>query len=91
MMTSIWLLFPIFPLFQIAIERKKKMSSRRVESGFQSGHETQFLFSEGDIRESDADPDSRPALGISLLPLSIKLLRTILSTVRPFLFCIFTA
>ena len=31
------------------------MSSRRVEFGFQSGHETQFFFSEGDIRESDAD------------------------------------
>ena len=81
----------ISPPFQIAVERKKEMSSRRVESGFQSGHETQFLFSERDIRESDADPDSRPGIGKSLFPLSIKLLRNILSTVRPFLFCIFTA
>ena len=76
---------------QIAVERKKRMSSRRVESGFQSGHETQFVFSEGDIHQSDVDPGSRPALGKSLFPLSIKLLRNILSTVRPFLFCIFTA
>ena len=86
------LVVSISPPFQIAVERKKKMSSRRVESGFQSGgHETQFVFSDGDIQESDVDPGSRPALGKSLFPLSIKLLRNILSTVRPFLFCIFTA
>ena len=81
----------ISPPFQIAVEGKKKMSSRRVEFGFQSGHETQFVFSDGDIQESDVDPSSRPALGKFLFPLSIKLLRNILSTVRPFLFCIFTA
>ena len=81
----------VSPPFRIAVERKKRMSSRQDESGFQSGHETQFLFSEGDIQESDVDPGSRPALGKSLFPLSIKLLRNILPTVRPFLFCIFTA
>ena len=81
----------ISPPFQIAVERKKKMLSRRVQSGFQSGHETQFVFSEGDIQESDVDPGSRPALGKSLFLLPIKLLRNVLSTVRPFLFCIFTA
>ena len=73
MMASVLVVVSISSPFQIAVEKRKKMSSRRVESGFQSGHETQFLFSEADIRESDADPDSRPALGKSLIPLSIKL------------------
>ena len=51
------------------------MSSRRVESGFQSGHETQFLFSEGDIRESDDDPLlSQPVVGKFVIPRPIKLL-----------------
>ena len=50
-------------------------SPRRVESGFQSGHETQFLFSEADIRESDADPSTvQPIAGRFVINQSIKLL-----------------
>ena len=30
-------------------------SPRRVDSGMQSGNDTQYLFSEGDVRQSDAD------------------------------------
>ena len=37
-------------------------TSRRADSGFQSGHDTQFIFSEGDIRNSDADPSSSQAV-----------------------------
>ena len=90
MPTSISLLFSRLLFFRLLL-KKKRMSSRRVESGFQSGHETQFVFSEGDIHESDADLDRRPALGRILFPLSIKLLRNILLIVRPFLFCTFAA
>ena len=49
------------------------MSSSRRVSGFQSGHDTQFLFSEGDVRDSEADaPALQPAAGefSSLHPLS---------------------
>ena len=67
-------------------------SSRRIESGFQSGHDTQFLFSEGDIRESVADAStSQPVAGKFVIPQSIKLLWNIFFTDRPFLFHIFTA
>ena len=74
MITSVWLLFPGFLLFRLLL--KNQMSSpRRVESGFQSGHETQFLFSEADIRESDADPSTvQPNAGKFVVPQSIKLL-----------------
>ena len=37
---------------------------------FQSGHETQFLFSEGDMRQSDADEIRQPAFGKSFIPQS---------------------
>ena len=67
MPTSISLLFPRLLFFRLLL-KKKRMSSRRVESGFQSGHETQFVFSEGDIHESDADLDRRPALGRIFIP-----------------------
>ena len=57
-----------FSPFQIAVEKRKRMSSRRVESDF---HETQFLFSEGDIRESDADQLlSQPVVGKFVIPRS---------------------
>ena len=47
----------------------------RVGPSVQSGHETQYLFSEGDIRESDADPlVSQPNVGKFIIPLSVKLL-----------------
>ena len=72
MMTSIWLLFPVFLLFRLLL--KNQMSSR-VESGFQSGHETQFVVSDADIRESDADPPVvRPSAGKFVVPQSFKLL-----------------
>ena len=73
MMTSIWLLFPVFLLFRLLL--KNQMSfPRRVESGFQSGYDTQFLFTEADIRESDADPSTvQPNAGKFVVPQSIKL------------------
>ena len=47
----------------------------RVGPSVQSGHETQYLVSEGDIRESDADPlVSQPNVGKFIIPLSVKLL-----------------
>ena len=57
--------------------------SCRVESGFQSGTETQFLFSEGDIRESDADAlTSQPTAGKFVIPRFIRLLCIIQLTER---------
>ena len=54
------------------------------DAGAQSGNETQFVFFEDDMRDSDADLVNRLALGNSLYPFfSIKLLRKILSTVKP--------
>ena len=59
--------------FEIAVE-KPNVVSRRVESGFQSGYDTQFLFTEADIRESDADPSAvQPNAGKFVVPQSIKL------------------
>ena len=47
----------------------------RAGSGIQGGHETQYLFLEGDIHESDADPlFSQSAVGKFVIPRSIKLL-----------------
>ena len=62
-------------------------SSRRVEPGFRSGNETQFLFSERDIRQSDADAlISQPTASKFVIPRSIKFLLRILLTDRPFQF-----
>ena len=45
----------------------------RVSLGIRSGHETQYFFSEGDIRESDADPfTAKQAVGKFVIPQSIK-------------------
>ena len=61
--------------FRLPLLKRKMSSPRRAESGFQSGHETQFLFSEADIRESDADPSTvQPIAGKFAIPRSIKLL-----------------
>ena len=43
-------------------------TSCRVDPGAQSGHETQFLFSEGDMRDSDADLIDQPTLGMQFIP-----------------------
>ena len=60
--------------FQIAVE-KPNVFPRRVESGFQSGYDTQFLFTEADIRERhDADPSTvQLNAGKFVVPQSIKL------------------
>ena len=52
------------------------MASHRADPGFhQSGNDTQFLFSEGDVRESDADALAvQPVAGRFIIPRSIKLL-----------------
>ena len=43
------------------------------ESGAVSGNAAHFLFSDGDVRESDADIIPRPALGKFAFPNSIML------------------
>ena len=48
--------------------------SLRRDTGAQSGNETQFVFSEGDIYQSDGDVIRRQATGELILPRSIKLL-----------------
>ena len=45
----------------------------RLDTGAQSGNETQFVFSEGDIYPSDADVARRPATGEFVVPHSFKL------------------
>ena len=46
------------------------MASHRADPWFhQSGNDTQFLFSEGDVRESDADALAvQPAAGRFIIP-----------------------
>ena len=39
-----------------------------IDLGAQSGHQTQFQFSEGDVRDSDANLVNRPALGKLVIP-----------------------
>ena len=61
----------------------------RRDTGAQSGNDTQFLFSEGDIYHSDGDVIRRQATGKFVIPRTIKLLWIILIPDRPFLiFCI---
>ena len=43
------------------------------DTGAQSGNETQFLFSEGDIYPSDADVARRQTTGEFVIPRSFKL------------------
>ena len=50
-----------------------------------SGNETQYLFSEADVRDSETDLFSRPVLGELVFPLSFKLMWNIPLAVRPFL------
>ena len=40
----------------------------RRDTGTQSGNDTQYLFSEGDIYPSDADIDCQQATGESVIP-----------------------
>ena len=58
------------------------------DPGVQSGQETQFLFSEGDVRDSETDLVSRRVLGenFPLYPrFPLSLCENILLAVRPFL------
>ena len=45
----------------------------RRDTGAQSGNETQFVFSEGDIYQSDGDIVRRQATGGFVIPRTIKL------------------
>ena len=46
-----------------------------VNRGIQSGQKTQYLYSEGDIRESDGDAlTARATVGKFVIPRSIKFL-----------------
>ena len=45
-----------------------KMTSPRVDLGAQSGNETQYVFSEGDVHPSDADNVGLAAAGEFIIP-----------------------
>ena len=45
-----------------------------IDSGLVSGNETQFVFSEGDMRHSDADEVRRTTASEYIIPFLIKLL-----------------
>ena len=55
-----------------------------TDSGLVSDNETQFVFSEENLRHSDADEVRRSAVGEFTIPLSIRLLWTTLCSSRPF-------
>ena len=57
-----------FLLFRFPAVMHLNPTSSRVDPGVQSGHETQFLFSEGDVRDSDADLIKQSALGKQFIP-----------------------
>ena len=72
--------FPLFFFFSgfLFPGMSHKAAPSRVETGAQSGNETQYVFCEGDVRDSDADPQpGRHLLGLFefLFPPSIKLCR----------------
>ena len=72
MMTSISkLVFIVLLLFQIPccfVMDSRPSVSVGFDPGAQSGHETQFLFSEGDVRRSDADDIHVSARGKFIIP-----------------------
>ena len=61
-------------MFSDALLFAMSASSGLIESGVVTGNETQFLFSDGDMRDSDADLVNRPAIGKHVIPCSIKFL-----------------
>ena len=64
MMMSFWLLFSSSFFFHIFCCLAMSTSRGFRDLGAQSGNETQFLFFEGDVRQSDADDlIIRPAHG----------------------------
>ena len=73
-MTSLLEIVSILFDFQILSCFVMSASRGLIESGAVSGNGTQFLFSDVDVRESDADLFHRPALGKYSIPSSIKLL-----------------
>ena len=62
-----------------------------IDSGLVSGNETQFVFSERDMRHSDAENVRRAAVGECITPSSIKFLWITRCMNRPFHTCISTA
>ena len=60
--------FPDFLLFMMSGAR------RLVDLGAQSGNETQFVFSEGDVCQSDADDIRQLPTSRFIIPSSCKLL-----------------
>ena len=68
---------------------EKSLPLRRDAGGL-SGNETQYLFSEGDMRDSDADLITRPARGMSIVLKSFKLSRNIILTDRLFSVFVFS-
>ena len=46
----------------------RSTTSPVVDPGAQSGHESQFVFSEGDVRQSHADDIRVPTIGRFIIP-----------------------
>ena len=63
-------------IFQVScpFAMNRRSSSVRHDAGTQSGNETQYLFTEGDVRDSETDLFSQPVPGKLIFPLSFKLL-----------------
>ena len=48
-------------------------SFRRIDSGMQSGNDTQYVFSEGDVQDSDADRSDVPQVaGMFTFPVPLS-------------------
>ena len=75
MMTLVWLLLsPCFVFRLLFVMSSHSGNPPAIDPGVRSGHETQFVFSEGVMWRSDADNIHRTMAGKSIIPLSIKLL-----------------
>ena len=65
-MTSISVVVFIFGIvfrFLLFVMDSRPPTISSVDPGAQSGHETQFLLSDGEVRDSDADLVNRQVLG----------------------------
>ena len=60
--------------FSCHFAMNRRCPSVRHDAGAQSGNETQYLFTEGDVRDIETDLFSRPVPGKLLFPLSFKFL-----------------
>ena len=71
-----WAVLTLFFFFQntLLLQRILTNSPLRGDTGGHSGKETQFMFSEGDVRDGDADLVNWPTFGEFVIPQSINFL-----------------